>query len=132
MILVDSSVWIDYFNGKESWQTDYLDNSLGGKIISIGDLMLAEVLQGFANDKHYTQAREALLIIPCLPICSKAVALKSANNYRILRTNGITVRKTIDMLIATFCIEQELSLLHADKDFDYIGSFLPLQIIKAI
>lgn len=118
MILVDSSVWIDYFNGHSTPQTDWLDASLGNVPIVIGDLILTEVLQGFQKDKDFKMAQDLLLKVPFLPMLGKELAVKSASNYRILRKKGVTVRKTIDVIIATFCISNKITLLHCDRDFD--------------
>jgi len=129
MILVDSSVWIDYFNGAETSQTDWLDSSLGNIPIVIGDLILIEVLQGFQSDKDFKIARDLLLGIPFVQLGGQSLALESAMNYRYLRKKGITVRKTIDVIIGTFCIHNKLMLLHSDRDFDPMVKFLGLQII---
>ncbi len=118
MILVDSSVWIDYFNGISSWQTDLLDHSLPITPVIIGDLILAEVLQGFRSDKDYETAKNLLTALPFKRIGGYDVAVQSAQNYRRLRKAGVAVGKTIDVLIATFCIMEELPLLHNDRDFD--------------
>ncbi len=129
MILVDSSVWIDYFNGAETSQTDWLDSSLGNIPIVIGDLIPIEVLQGFQSDKDFKIARDLLLGIPFVQLGGQSLALESAMNYRYLRKKGITVRKTIDVIIGTFCIHNKLMLLHSDRDFDPMVKFLGLQII---
>ena len=117
MILVDSSVWIDYFNGTENKQTDTLDSALGIRTIAIGDLILAEVLQGFRVDKDYKIAKSLFDDLLIFDLVGRAIALKSADNFRKLRKKGITIRKPTDVIIATFCIEKELPLLFTDKDF---------------
>ncbi len=117
MIFVDSSVWIDYFNGKTSPEVDRLDSLLGTEPISTGDLILAEILQGFRNDKDYKTAKSLLASLTIFNMLDTNIAIKSADNFRLLRKKGITVRKTIDTIIATFCIQSKLSLLHTDKDF---------------
>ncbi|EIJ36245.1 type II toxin-antitoxin system VapC family toxin [Thiothrix nivea] len=117
MIFVDSSVWIDYFNGKSTPQTDWLDYLLGTQPIATGELVLTEVLQGFRLDKDYRQAKELLLGLDYFPMLNQPLALKSADNFRALRKRGITIRKTIDVLITTFCIEKGLPLLQSDGDF---------------
>jgi len=127
MILVDSSVWIDYFNGTESATVDYLNHCLGTKPLAMGDLILAEVLQGFRFDKHLNIAKELFSVLPIYDLAGKNIALKSAENYRALRAKGITVRKTVDCIIATYCIENHLPLLHADKDFEGFHVHLTLQ-----
>ena len=129
MILVDSSVWIDYFNGRKTATTDRLDSSLGNTPIIMGDLILAEVLQGFQNDKDFEAAKDMLLDMPFIAMGGLEVALESAMNYRLLRKNGVTVRKTIDVMIGTFCIHYQLPLLHDDRDFDPMVEFLGLKTI---
>jgi predicted nucleic acid-binding protein len=127
MILVDSSVWIDYFNGKRSWQTDLLDHMLSNVPIIMGDLILTEVLQGFKSDKDYEAAKNYLNELPFRQMGGYNVAIQSAQNYRKLRKAGVTVRKTIDIIIATFCIVEGLTLLHDDRDFNPIASHFPLK-----
>jgi len=117
MILVDSSVWIDYFNGVENKQTDKLDDCLGVEEILVGDLILTEVLQGFKNDKDYSRAKRVLKTLACCDLLAQELAIKSADNFRFLRKKGITIRKTSDVIIATFCIENKIELLFLDKDF---------------
>ena len=112
MILVDSSVWIDYFNGKISPQTDWLDSALGKKIIIVGDLILAEVLQGFQRDKDFRTARDLLLSFRVMEMLGQALAINSAKNYRYLQKRGVTVRKTVDVIIGTFCLHHNIFLLH--------------------
>ncbi len=125
--MVDSSVWIDYFNGKECSEVIYLDAILGVKPIVIGDTILTEVLQGFKGDKEYTIAKQLLTAIPILQLSNKTLAVKSADNYRALRKRGVTVRKTIDTIIATYCIEQNIQLLFSDRDFLPFVEFLGLK-----
>ena len=117
MILVDSSVWIDYFNGQETPQTNKLDAMLGLEPLAIGDLMLVEVLQGFCTDQDFAQARALLLSLPVYEMLGVDKALQSAEYYRSLRKKGITIRKTVDVLIATFCIVEGHRLLFSDRDF---------------
>lgn len=125
MLLVDSSVWIDYFNGAITPQTDYLDHILGLQPVLVGDIILAEVLQGFHQDQDFEAARQALSVFQQVEMLNLQLAVQSARNYRMLRKRGITVRKTIDCLIATYCIVTETPLLHSDRDFkpfeDYLG-----------
>jgi predicted nucleic acid-binding protein len=127
VILVDSSVWIEYFNGKKNPHTDYLDEILGSELVGIGDLMLTEVFQGFRSDAAYKTAKSLLIDLPIFEIIGQERAIKAAENYRFLRKKGITVRKTVDNMIATFCIDQQLPLLFADKDFDPFVKHLGLQ-----
>ena len=118
MILVDSSVWVDYFNGTASSETDFLDAALGSEPVAIGDLILAEVLQGFRSHSDYEVAKGMLMSLTVFDLLSTEIALKAADNYRTLRRRGVTVRKTVDCIIATFCIEHHLPLLYSDRDFD--------------
>ena len=118
MILVDSSVWIDYFRGAETPQCERLDALLGNQPLAIGDLILAEVLQGFTSDQDFNQARRLLTSLVVIDVGGQEIAIQAAKNFRTLRALGVTVRKTIDTLIATRCIESGLSLLHADRDFE--------------
>ena len=117
MILVDSSVWIDYFTGTDNKSTNTLHNILGLKPMAVGDLILTEVLQGFRHDKDYKTARALFDDVSIFEMLGTEMALKSADNFRALRKKGITVRKTADVIIASFCIEQKLPLLLSDKDF---------------
>ena len=129
MIVVDTSVWIGYFNGVATRETALLDALLGVEPIVIGDLILAEVLQGFRAEGDARKARTALDRLLFQPMVGRDVALASARNYRALRARGITVRKTIDMLIATFCLENGYRLLHADRDFVPIVEHLGLETL---
>ena len=117
MILVDSSVWIDFFNGTENAETDKLNEILGLEEVVIGDLILAEVLQGFRSDKDFKVAKDVLTSLTVHDLIGKELAIKSANNFRKLRKKGITIRKTADVIIATYCIENKIPLLFTDKDF---------------
>lgn len=130
MILVDSSVWIDYFNGHRTWQTNLLDNLLSDVPIIIGDLILAEILQGFRSDNDYESAKSYLSDLPFRQMGGYQVAVQSAQNYRVLRKKGVTVRKTIDVIIGTYCIIEGLPLLHDDRDFDPMVSHLLLKILS--
>jgi len=126
LIFVDSSVWIDYFNGTRSAETNYLDSLLGVEPVGLGDVVLIEVLQGFRRDRDYRTARELLTSLTVFTLGGQDIALKSADNFRFLRKRGVTVRKTIDVLIATFCIEKKLPLLHSDKNFEPFHAYLKL------
>ena len=117
MILVDSSVWIDFFNGTSNAETDKLDEMLGLEEIVTGDLILTEVLQGFKSDTDYKTAKNVLTSLTVHDLVGKELAIKSANNFRKLRKKGITIRKTADVIIATYCIENKMPLLFTDKDF---------------
>jgi len=130
MIVVDSSVWIDYFNGIVNPQTERLDAGLGSELILVGDLILAEVLQGFERDADYRKAKSLLEYLEFREMLGRDVALASAENYRKLRKQGITIRKTIDMLIGTYCILNRLPLLHRDRDFEPMTRHLGLLIAQ--
>jgi len=125
VIFVDSDVWINYFNDTLCPEVEKLDSSLGVIPVAIGDLILTEVLQGFKHDKDFKTAKELLTSLIILNILDTSLAFKSADNFRFLRKKGITVRKTIDVIIATFCIENDIPLLSLDKDFqpfyDHLG-----------
>ncbi|PAU92703.1 VapC toxin family PIN domain ribonuclease [Aliifodinibius salipaludis] len=128
MILVDTSVWIDYFNGVENKQTESLDRILSEQSVLLGDIILTEILQGFDSDKEFRLTKQALEPLDCVHLGGKSLAIKAASNFRFLRSKGVTIRKTVDMLIGSWCIEHEVELLHNDKDFDQIAIQLPLQI----
>lgn len=130
MVLVDTSVWVDYFNGVETPRTDRLDQLLGSGRLLTGDLILAELLQGFASDVDYRTARRLLLQLPCAALVGRDNALRAADYYRRLRKRGVTVRKTIDILIGTYCIQHGHELLHADKDFDAMQRHLGLRVLQ--
>lgn len=117
MILVDSSVWIDYFRSADTPQVALLDSLFGRTRIAVGDLIAAEVLQGVRDDKQFKLVKKVFDSFTRLDLCGYDLALKASQNYRLLRSRGVTIRKTIDNLIATRCVEDDLTLLHADKDF---------------
>jgi predicted nucleic acid-binding protein len=127
MVLVDSDVWIDYFNGIATRQTDFLDRLLGNEPVAVGDLVLAEVLQGFRNDADYRTARDLLGSLVTFEMLGAVRALKVAENYRAMRKRGVRMRKTTDTVIATFCIEERVPLLYADRDFDVFVRHLGLR-----
>jgi predicted nucleic acid-binding protein len=129
MLIVASTVWIDYFNGLENPQTDYLNQTVDRTPILVGDLILAEVLQGFRDDSDFEEARRALSKYIQVEMVNPELALQSARNYRLLRRKGVTVRKTIDGLIATYCIEREHDLLHNDNGFDGYEKHLRLRVV---
>ena len=129
MILVDSSVWIDYFNGAANPQADKLDGLLGRELLTIGDLILAEVLQGFTDDRDFVKARRLLTSLTIVQIGGPEIAVVAAQNFRYLRKRGVTVRKTIDTMIATRCIESGYDLLHSDRDFEPFVQHLGLRVV---
>ena len=117
MIIADTSVWIDYFNGVGSAETDALDSALDDGIIAIGDIIFLEILQGFRNDKDYRMAKSKLSSLDQFGMFGHSAVFKCADNFRFLRKKGITIRKTTDIIIATFCIENKIPLLFTDRDF---------------
>ena len=131
MIVVDTSVWIDYFNGAATPEVEILDRRLGAEPLMIGDLILAEVLQGFRSDADFNRARQMLAALEFSPMVGRRVALAGAQNYRALRSRGVTVRKTIDVIIGTFCILNRHRLLHCDRDFDPMEVHLGLRTVRS-
>ncbi len=129
MIVVDTSVWIDYFNGRKTVLTDWLDELLTRQPVLLGDLILGEILQGFRADADFENARQALLKLPQAQMVNLDLAVQSARNYRDLKKLGVTIRKTMDCFIATYCIENGHHLLHNDHDFDPFEQHLGLQVI---
>ena len=117
MILVDSSVWIDYFNGTRTPETDRLHALLGNEVAATGDLILLEVLQGFRSDAGLAEARHAMSILPCFDLLGRMRAHRAADRYRELRRAGVTIRKTVDVVIGSFCIDEGIPLLFSDRDF---------------
>ena len=129
MILVDSSVWIDFFKGTITAQTDRLDRLLGQDLLVTGDLILTEVLQGFEDEQDFDCARHLLTSLTVVELGGQEIALQAARNFRALRRLGVTVRKTIDTVIATRCIESGYDLLHSDRDFDPFARHLGLRVV---
>ena len=129
MIVVDTSVWIDYFRDNETPQTAWLEIGLERNRLAITDLILCEILQGIREDKQYRETLKTLFQLEIYSSGGVDLALAAAENYRKLQRQGITIRKTIDCLIATFCILNSHSLLHSDRDFDAFEKELDLQVI---
>lgn len=129
MVIVDSSVWIDYFNGEHNPETDWLDAQLDQQRLGLTTIILSEVLQGVRDERVATHVESELLKLEVFEATSIALAVEAARNYRALRARGKTVRKTIDVLIATFCIQAGHSLLHRDRDFDPFEELLHLDVI---
>lgn len=131
MVIVDTSVWIDYFNGVTSPQANLLDGLFGERVLAVGDLILAELLQGFGTE---ADAKRALVLLEPLEfkeMAGRDVAIQSAANYRRLRRRGVTVRKTIDMLIGTYCLMHDHEILHNDRDFDILARHLGLKALRS-
>jgi predicted nucleic acid-binding protein len=128
LILVDSSVWIDYFNGTLTPETGKLDRLLGREPLAIGDLILAEVLQGFTHERDFKRAKQMLMSLEVVNLGGAEIAIQAARNFRTLRSKGVNVRKTIDTVIATRCIAGGYQLLHSDRDFDAFAQHLGLSV----
>jgi len=128
MIVVDTSVWIDYVNGVHTAQTDILDKELQERRVVTGDLIMVEFLQGFRDNKQFQTAKMLMNSLEYYDFVGEQMAIKTAENFRLLRKKGVTVRKTIDVLIATFCIEHGFELLHNDRDFEPMKEILGLQV----
>jgi len=129
VILVDSSVWIDYLRGTASPQTDKLDALLGVTPLAIGDLIMTEVLQGCPSEREFTTVRETLEALTFVTLGGPDIAVLAARNFRKLRARGVTVRKTIDTVIATRCMLDGFELLHSDRDFDPFEKHLGLRCV---
>jgi hypothetical protein len=130
MILVDSSVWIDYFNGCQTPATDCLDGLLGRESVVAGDLILVEVLRGFERDADYRLAYRFLKSLPVVELVGPKRAQLAVEHYRALRRRGVTISKTIDTLIATFCIDTDTPLLYSDADFEPFAKYLGLRPVR--
>lgn len=127
MILVDASVWIDFFNGNPTPEVSLLDGLLGQQALIVGDLTLTEVLQGFLHEKEFRQAMALMRALEVVQLGGVEIALQAARNFRELRKRGVTIRKTIDVVIATWCIENDCRLLHRDRDFEPFVKHLGLR-----
>lgn len=126
MIVVDTSVWIDHLNDKATPQVAKLRAPVGHESILVGDLILCEVLQGLRNEREARSIEAALRRFDLAPMCTPDLAVRAAANYRLLRGRGVTIRKTVDVIIGTFCIENDHELLHDDRDFDRMEHHLGL------
>ena len=118
MIVVDTGVWTDFFSGHSSAAADALDDLLGRERIVVGDVILLEVLQGFRHDHHLRRAATMLRRGPVVVMLGEARALAAAARYRRLRAKGVTIRESVDLMIGSWCIDENVPLLHADRDFD--------------
>ncbi|MDR0524862.1 MAG: PIN domain nuclease [Spirochaetaceae bacterium] len=132
MVVVDTSVWIEYVNGGVSPYTDALDAELAAKQVATGDIIITEFLQGFPDDADFAVAKEIMDRLVYFDMRGKDIAVKAAQNLRILRKHGVTIRKPIDITIATFCIEHGFSLLHNDRDFDPMQMYFGLEVYKIL
>ena len=129
MIIVDTTVWIDYLRGTTTPQTEWLDGELTRRRLALTDLILCEVLQGIRSERRFAATRRALLKFEVFATGGIDLAVAAARNYRKLRAKGHTVRRTVDCLIATFCLEHSHALLHNDRDFDPFEEALGLPVI---
>jgi predicted nucleic acid-binding protein len=131
LIVVDSSVWIDFFNGRTTPQTQKLVTLLGERAVLVGDVILCDVLQGARSEEHARVLAKALGEFDCVAMLDPQLASVAAANYRKLRALGLTVRKTIDLIIGTYCLERNYELLHCDRDFDVMENHLGLRVVRA-
>jgi predicted nucleic acid-binding protein len=131
MVIVDTTVWIDYLRGTENPETRWLDRELQRQRLGLTDLILCEVLQGIRDQSAFAKVRADLLKFQVFPTGGSILAIAAARNYRHLRQRGYTVHKTIDCLIATFCLQARHELLHRDRDFDCFENVLGLQVLHA-
>jgi predicted nucleic acid-binding protein len=129
MVLADTSIWIDYFRGVYSPKTDQLNELLDEERVAIGDLIIVELMQGFKTKSQIGAARQIISRLEYFDLVGKDIAFKAADNYRLLRKKGITIRKTIDIIIGTFCIENQFALIHNDRDFDPMVEYLGLSVL---
>ena len=130
MTVVDSSVWVDYFNGRTTDQTDVLDRTPKAQVV-IGDLIMTEVLQGFGSETDFQRVASAFALLEFKPMGGREIAIAAAHNHRLLRTRGVPPRSTIDTIIATFCVVNGHALLHSDRDFDPFERYFGLRVVRA-
>jgi hypothetical protein len=129
VVIVDSSIWVDYLRGADTPQTHWLNDRADQQRLGLTDLILCEVLQGMPDDSYAARVEEQLSKLVIFQTGGRRLAIASAQNYRILRTHSRTVRKTLDCLIATFCLMNDHSLLHNDRDYDAFEKYLDLKVI---
>ena len=130
MILVDSSVWVDFLRGTPTRQAERLKQLIGRQPLLVGDLILCEVLQGVPSERQAQRVEAALRAFDLVPLVGEAVALRAAAHFRTLRARGITIRRTMDLLIGSFCILHGHALLHRDRDFDPMAEHLGLRVVE--
>jgi len=131
VIVVDTSVWIDFLNGRNAPHVRQLRAILGEEEVVVGDLMLCEILQGLDSERIAQEVEALLRRFETVPMVGEAIAVAAARNFRSLRRRGITIRKTIDLLIGAWCIENRTTLLHNDSDFHPMASYLGLIELSA-
>jgi len=129
MVIIDTTIWIDYLRGVHNKETNYLDRELGRQPFGLTDLILCEILQGITDEKSFTRVLHDLRNFELFETGGADLAIEAARNFRRLRQHGYTVRKTIDCLIATFCLQHGHSLLHRDRDFDHFEGLLGLTVV---
>ena len=129
MVVVDTTVWVDYFQGVRNHETEWLSTELDRQRLGLTDIILCEVLQGVRDDSVAKEVERALTKCEVFETGGVTLAREAARNYRALRSRGHTVRKTIDCLIATFCLRDQHSLLHRDRDFDPFEKFFDLSVV---
>lgn len=130
MIVADTTVWIDFLRGRDTPGTTALRRTVADGLVLLGDLILLEILQGVRDDAQAARVERALRAHPVEAMLTPALAPKAAANYRRLRAEGVTIRKTVDLVIGTFCIEGGHVLLHADRDFDPMRDRLGLRVLE--
>lgn len=130
MVVVDTSVWIDYLRGASTPQVELLEEVFETDRIVIGDLIITELMQGFRYKKDIAKANELINTLEYMDFVGREIAEKSAENFRLIRKKGFTIRKTIDVIIGTFCIKNGFWLLHNDRDFDPLEKYLNLRVWK--
>ena len=130
IVIIETGVWVDFFRGIRNPQTEWVLRELGGRMLGTLDLILCEVLQGIPKDADYERTKQHVLRLAVFNTGGESMALESAQNYRRLRTRGITIRKTIDCIIATYCIRNGFALLHKDRDFDPFETHLGLRVVR--
>jgi predicted nucleic acid-binding protein len=130
MIIPDTSVWVDYFAERKTSQTALLALHFARQEIMTGDLIITEVLQGIREEEKYRRIKRVLCSLKYVRFTRKPLAIRAADNYRFLRQRGITVRKTIDVIIGTWCIANDFPLLHNDHDFDPMEQYLGLKVVR--
>lgn len=129
MVIVDTTVWVDYFRGTRNPETEWLDQEADKRRLGLTDLILCEVLQGVRSDREFIEVRAELIKFELFENGGEELAIAAARNFRNIRERGLTVRKTIDCLIATFCLTRGHTLLHRDRDFDVFERNLGLAVL---
>ena len=132
VVIVDTSVWIDHLNNVITWQTEWLGEALGVRSVALTDLILFELLQGIRDESQFVRTRRTMSSLPVFESAGVEVATQAAEHYRLLRRRGVTVRKTVDCLVATICLRVGCSILHKDRDYDAYEKHLGLRVIHPV